>query len=289
MPFRSILRSITLSTLERNSLFTEISYDIRPATTSEKDRQMSSVQAAEGLPDGWVTRRIPRPSESKKTDLKWYSPKLGLRFSSKKDALRFVTKVNRKNGDEAAAILERMLPASSLRPAIHEAKEAKHQEAGVSAESIEATADKATASQKGSAGKFRDKGETEKMEVDEIDAIEPTPAPATIPFDPNRYEFYGASGKPSDYNERHVYLSFVHPAYKVTMYAKFRTLGRKSEIRGNHNDASNELLHEFKKEGGNFFRPKPHTNQFHEVDEDSALESECLPFVLLIATCMYLL
>ena len=279
MPFRSILRSITLSTLERNSLFTEISYDIRPATTSEKDRQMSSVQAAEGLPDGWVTRRIPRPSESKKTDLKWYSPKLGLRFFSKKDALRFVTKVDRKNGDEAAAILERMLPTSSPRPAIHEVKEAKHQEAGVSVESVRATADAATASQKGLC-------EIEEMEVDEIDAIEPTPAPATIPFDPNRYEFYGASGNWIEYDERHVYLSFVHPAYKAIMYAKFRTLGRKSEIRGNHNDASNELLHEFKKDGGNFFRPKPHTNQFHEVDEDSALESECLPFVLLIATCM---
>lgn len=75
-------------------------------TVSKKDSHLPTEQA-EDFPDGWQIRRIPRLNPTdKRTDRNWYSPKLGLRFRAKADALRFVEILETVNGDEAAAIME---------------------------------------------------------------------------------------------------------------------------------------------------------------------------------------
>jgi hypothetical protein len=75
-------------------------------TVSEKDFHIPT-EPAEDFPDGWQIRRIPRLNPTdKRTDRNWYSPKLGLRFRAKSDALRFVEVLETFNGDEAAAIME---------------------------------------------------------------------------------------------------------------------------------------------------------------------------------------
>jgi hypothetical protein len=78
----------------------------RHPTLSEKDSHLPT-EPADDFPDGWEVRRIPRLNPTdKRTDRNWYSPKLGLKFRSKADALRFVGLVEAANGDEAAAIME---------------------------------------------------------------------------------------------------------------------------------------------------------------------------------------
>ena len=78
----------------------------RHPTVSEKDSHLPT-EPADDFPDGWEVRRIPRLNPTdKRTDRNWYSPKLGLKFRSKADALRFVGLVEAANGDEAAAIME---------------------------------------------------------------------------------------------------------------------------------------------------------------------------------------
>ena len=75
-------------------------------TVSEKDAHLPT-EPAEGFPDGWVIRRIPRLNPTdKRTDRNWYSPKLGLKFRAKADAMRFLAKLESAKGDEAAAIME---------------------------------------------------------------------------------------------------------------------------------------------------------------------------------------
>jgi hypothetical protein len=75
-------------------------------TVSEKDSHLPT-EPAEDFPDGWEVRRIPRLNPTdKRTDRNWYSPKLGLKFRAKSDALRFLGLVEAANGDEAAAIME---------------------------------------------------------------------------------------------------------------------------------------------------------------------------------------
>ncbi len=75
-------------------------------TVSEKDSHLPT-EPAEDFPDGWEIRRIPRLNPTdKRTDRNWYSPKLGLKFRAKADALRFLGLVEAANGDEAAAIME---------------------------------------------------------------------------------------------------------------------------------------------------------------------------------------
>lgn len=75
-------------------------------TVSEKDAHLPT-EPADGFPDGWVARRIPRLNPAdKRTDRNWYSPKLGLKFRSKAEALRFVEKLEEAKGDEAAAMME---------------------------------------------------------------------------------------------------------------------------------------------------------------------------------------
>ena len=73
-------------------------------SASERDTQITAVPA-EGLPDGWLVRHFPRLNQSKaKSDPSYYSPKLGFKFRSRKEALRFVDEVVAAEGDEAAAI-----------------------------------------------------------------------------------------------------------------------------------------------------------------------------------------
>jgi len=75
-------------------------------TVSEKDSHIPTEPAPD-FPDGWKIRRIPRLNPTdKRTDRNWYSPKLGLRFRGKADALRFVEILENFNGNEAAAIME---------------------------------------------------------------------------------------------------------------------------------------------------------------------------------------
>jgi hypothetical protein len=75
-------------------------------TVSDKDAHLPT-EPAQGFPDGWVIRRITRKNISdKRTDRNWYSPKLGLRFRAKADAVRFLEKLENAKGDEVAAITD---------------------------------------------------------------------------------------------------------------------------------------------------------------------------------------
>jgi hypothetical protein len=76
------------------------------ATLSEKDQDLPA-EPAEGFPEGWLVRRLPRTNPNdKRLDRNWYSPKLGLRFRCKIDAQRFLEILESMNGDESAAIME---------------------------------------------------------------------------------------------------------------------------------------------------------------------------------------
>eukprot|EP00581_Thalassiosira_minuscula_P000888 CAMPEP_0183744074 /NCGR_PEP_ID=MMETSP0737-20130205/65543_1 /TAXON_ID=385413 /ORGANISM="Thalassiosira miniscula, Strain CCMP1093" /LENGTH=1854 /DNA_ID=CAMNT_0025979709 /DNA_START=85 /DNA_END=5650 /DNA_ORIENTATION=+ len=61
-------------------------------------------QPAEGLPDGWVVRRIPR-SNGGRGDQYWYSPREKHKFRSKINVQRFLEMLKETNGDESAAML----------------------------------------------------------------------------------------------------------------------------------------------------------------------------------------
>jgi hypothetical protein len=43
------------------------------------------VEAVEGFPDGWLLRRVPRITASNIADVYFYSPKMGIRFRSKRE------------------------------------------------------------------------------------------------------------------------------------------------------------------------------------------------------------
>ena len=74
-------------------------------TVNEREAELPN-EAADGFPDGWVTRRIPRNNvNDPRMDRYWYSPKLGLKFRNKDDAKRFLNKLNDANGDESEAII----------------------------------------------------------------------------------------------------------------------------------------------------------------------------------------
>ena len=74
-------------------------------TVGERDAEIPT-EAAEGFPDGWVTRRLPRHNANDpRMDKYWYSPKLGLKFRNKDDAKRFLNKLEDANGDESEAII----------------------------------------------------------------------------------------------------------------------------------------------------------------------------------------
>lgn len=73
------------------------------ATTTDRDKTFPA-EPAEGFPKNWTIRRISRLSHDKKRDLAWFTPKLGLRFKSRRDALAYVDVLKRCRGDEAKAI-----------------------------------------------------------------------------------------------------------------------------------------------------------------------------------------
>jgi len=75
------------------------------ATTTDRDKTFPA-EPAEGFPKNWTIRRISRPSNDKKRDLAWFTPKLGLRFKSRRDALAYVDVLKRCRGDEAKAIVQ---------------------------------------------------------------------------------------------------------------------------------------------------------------------------------------
>lgn len=62
-------------------------------------------EPADGFPDGWVTRQIPRAKKTdKRLDRYWYSPILGLAFRNRDDAHHFATEVERSGGDESKVV-----------------------------------------------------------------------------------------------------------------------------------------------------------------------------------------
>ena len=93
-------------TVESKSDMTTESMDTNGhATLTEKEAEIPS-EAAEGFPEGWVTRRLPRQnSNDPRCDRHWYSPKLGLKFRNKDDAKRFLNKLEDADGDESVAII----------------------------------------------------------------------------------------------------------------------------------------------------------------------------------------
>lgn len=67
------------------------------------------TEPADGFPDGWVTRRIPRKTKRRqkkdnRVDVYYYSPKLGLKFRSEPDARRFLAEMEVSGRDEEVAI-----------------------------------------------------------------------------------------------------------------------------------------------------------------------------------------
>eukprot|EP00571_Detonula_confervacea_P010596 CAMPEP_0172305424 /NCGR_PEP_ID=MMETSP1058-20130122/6717_1 /TAXON_ID=83371 /ORGANISM="Detonula confervacea, Strain CCMP 353" /LENGTH=1376 /DNA_ID=CAMNT_0013017021 /DNA_START=256 /DNA_END=4386 /DNA_ORIENTATION=+ len=83
--------------------------------SGDEDAHIPS-QPAEGLPEGWVTRRISRqnPHDSR-VDTRWYSPELNLRFRSIHDAKLFSQRVEALGKGEAAAI-QLMSPKDTVKP-----------------------------------------------------------------------------------------------------------------------------------------------------------------------------
>mmetsp|Transcript_33717 Transcript_33717/g.71874 ORF Transcript_33717/g.71874 Transcript_33717/m.71874 type:complete len:1337 (-) Transcript_33717:99-4109(-) len=72
--------------------------------SGEEDAHIPS-RPADGLPNGWLTRRIPRenPRDSR-VDSRWYSPELNLRFRSFQEAKTFAERVEAIGKGEAAAM-----------------------------------------------------------------------------------------------------------------------------------------------------------------------------------------
>ena len=61
------------------------------------------TKPAEGLPDGWTTRSVPRKTGGR-SDLYWFSPAKEFKFRSRADVKRFQEILENANGDEVAAI-----------------------------------------------------------------------------------------------------------------------------------------------------------------------------------------
>ena len=73
-------------------------------TLGEKDGKIAP-KPAEGLPDGWLFRRVPRDNQTtSKSDPFYYSPVKGYKFRSRPEANRFLKALESSGGDEAAAI-----------------------------------------------------------------------------------------------------------------------------------------------------------------------------------------
>lgn len=77
------------------------------ATVGETDQHIPAEPAGKDFPDGWVYRKIPRQkANDPRTDRHYYSPKLGLRFRQRSDAMRFLEKLEEAKGDESVAIMK---------------------------------------------------------------------------------------------------------------------------------------------------------------------------------------
>jgi hypothetical protein len=76
-----------------------------PPTGGANASSDSYTQPANGLPDGWTTRVVPRKTNDPKTksDQYWFSPKHSYKFNSKRRVDRFCECLEQAGGDEAAA------------------------------------------------------------------------------------------------------------------------------------------------------------------------------------------
>jgi len=62
-------------------------------------------EPADGFPDGWLTRQIPRAKKTdKRLDRYWYSPVLGVAFRNREDAHHFAAEVEKAGGDESKVL-----------------------------------------------------------------------------------------------------------------------------------------------------------------------------------------
>lgn len=71
--------------------------------SGEVDAHIPS-QPAEGFPEGWVKRKIPRKKDHTRIDTRWYSPELNIRFRSYQDAKAFADRVEALGKGEVAAM-----------------------------------------------------------------------------------------------------------------------------------------------------------------------------------------
>ena len=72
--------------------------------TSERDL-LYPPEAAEDLPPGWISRRIPRASTNNKTgDVYYFSPNTGYKFRSRPEVARFLECLQQADGNEDVAI-----------------------------------------------------------------------------------------------------------------------------------------------------------------------------------------
>lgn len=92
--------------LSDDPYYSTVENTTRHPTVSDAHRHLPT-EPVDGMPDGWVLRRIPRRNPSdKRSDSYFYSPKLGLKFRARTDALRFIDILESVNGDESAAIMK---------------------------------------------------------------------------------------------------------------------------------------------------------------------------------------
>ena len=71
--------------------------------THDDDDDHIPAQPAEGLPDGWILRKIPRVDGSR-SDTVWYSPKKRFKFRAKQRVQDFLMRLEEANGDESVAM-----------------------------------------------------------------------------------------------------------------------------------------------------------------------------------------
>lgn len=133
-------------------------------------------EPAEGFPDGWVTRQIPRAKKTdKRLDRYWYSPMLGLAFRNRDDAYHFAMEVERVDGDESKVV----------RPAILSSKDSDDESVQVSSneknESKNATTRPLAPIFLKNYGKKKKAAETAAAPPDEMPSEEIPPRPSRYP------------------------------------------------------------------------------------------------------------
>ena len=104
-PVKKVTAAKKKSPQKQSPKKTAVQSTLDHATTTDRDKTFPA-EPAEGFPKNWTIRRISRQSNDKKRDLIWFTPKLGLRFKSRRDALAYVDVLKRCRGDEAKAIVQ---------------------------------------------------------------------------------------------------------------------------------------------------------------------------------------